>query len=344
MNCPHCQQANIGDARFCAHCGTPLPLAPVPQPFAPTVAAPPSSVPASTSSGSNRAVLIILGVVLLLVLALAGGIYTTVHVAASKLRALAGEDTQTSTQSQGTSSGSTSSDAQQGATQTGNVIGNLLGTDAKGKSDIGNALNNMVKAGGEIERHDKANGNTSGAPDASDTQQAMGAAGGLLSALGSSLGGANRHDPVDFHLLENLLPVALPGMQRAAPRGGSNQAMGIKTTSADVDFHGPANASINIAIKDATAVSGLAGLAAMADNNESEQGGSYEKNESIDGRRVHETWDAQARHGLLSLIVAKRFGVDIEGNNVDMPALKSALAQLDLNKLESMKDVNPQAQ
>ena len=165
-----------------------------------------------------------------------------------------------------------------------------------------------------------------------------------VSALGSSLGGAHRHDPVDFHTLEALLPSALPGMQRAEPRGSSNQAMGIKTASADVDFHGPDNASINVSIKDATAVSGLAGLAAMADADESEQGDSYEKNESIDGHSVHEKWDAQGRHGLLSLIVARRFGVDLEGNNVDMAALKSALAQIDLGKLESMKDVNPQAQ
>ncbi|MEO6799569.1 MAG: hypothetical protein ABI178_06505 [Rhodanobacter sp.] len=301
-----------------------------------------SAAPAVPVSGNGKTVLIVLAVVFGLLLALAVGIYAAFRTVVNKVSALANGDVQ-STQQSRDASASAGGD-QQGARATGNVIGNMLGTDAKGKSDIGNALNNMVKAGGQIEQHDKASGNIGGVPDASDTQQAMGAAGGLLSALGSSLGGAHRHDPVDFHTLEALLPSALPGMQRAEPRGSSNQAMGIKTASADVDFHGPDNASINVSIKDATAVSGLAGLAAMADADESEQGDSYEKNESIDGHSVHEKWDAQGRHGLLSLIVARRFGVDLEGDNVDMAALKSALAQIDLGKLESMKDVNPQAQ
>jgi len=36
--------------------------------------------------------------------------------------------------------------------------------------------------------------------------------------------------------------------------------------------------------------------------------------------------------------------VEIRGDNVDMEALKNALGQIDLGKLESMKDVNPTAQ
>jgi hypothetical protein len=160
--------------------------------------------------------------------------------------------------------------------------------------------------------------------------------------LGSSLGGAHRHDPVDFHTLEDLLPSSLSGMQRDAPEGNANRAMGIKATSADVDFRGPNDARINVSIKDATALSGLAGLAEMANANESEQGDSYEKNETIDGHSVHEKWDGASKHGELSLIVGKRYGVDVEGNNVDMRALRIALGQVDLGKLESMKDTNAQ--
>lgn len=42
--------------------------------------------------------------------------------------------------------------------------------------------------------------------------------------------------------------------------------------------------------------------------------------------------------------MGERFGVDIVGNNVGMDALKNALAQIDLAKLESMKDANRQGQ
>jgi hypothetical protein len=180
---------------------------------------------------------------------------------------------------------------------------------------------------------------------AADTQQqATDAVGGLLGALGNSLGGAQRHDPVDFHTLVSLLPASLKGMQRGTPRGSANQAMGIKTTSAEVDFQGASGARINVSIKDATAFSGIAGLAEMANGTESEQGNDYEKNATVSGRSVHEKWTASDRHAELSLILAQRFGVDITGDGVGMEALESALAGIDLGKLESMKDANPRQQ
>ncbi|MBS0431642.1 MAG: zinc ribbon domain-containing protein, partial [Proteobacteria bacterium] len=251
MNCPKCQYPNAEDARFCVQCGTA---------FSRTAQASPAPTPAApaTPSGSNKTALIVLGVIFGVLLLFVVGIYTAFHMVASKVRALAGGDGQTSSQPQDASQNSSDYETQQGAQVTGNVIGNLLGTDAKGKSDIGKAIGNMAQAGQQIAEHDKANGNANGAPDAQDTQQAMGAVGGLLGALGHSLGGAHRHDPVDFHTLQALLPSSLSGMQRGIPRGEANQAMGIKASSADVDFNGPNDARINVSIKDASAISGLA--------------------------------------------------------------------------------------
>jgi type II secretory pathway pseudopilin PulG len=183
-----------------------------------------------------------------------------------------------------------------------------------------------------------------GSSDAADTQQSTDAVGGFLSALGKSLGGAQQHDPVDFHTLVSLLPPSLKGMQRGTPQGSANQAMGIKTTSAEVDFQGANDARINVSIKDATAFSGIAGLAEMANGTESEQGNNYEKNATVGGRNVHEKWSAADKHGELSLILVQRFGVDITGDGVGMDALERALAGIDLGKLESMKDANPRAQ
>ena len=344
MDCPNCRHSNTGDAHFCTQCGALLANLAAPSPPAVTSAIPQAPVaPIATPAGSHRTVLIVLGAILTLLLLFVVGIYATFHMAASKLRTLAESDQQVSAQSQNSSRTAAASDAEAGATQTGNVIGNLLGTDAKGKTDIGNALNNMTRAGAQIEQHDKANGNSSGAPDAADTQQAMGAAGGLLGALAGSLGGAHRHDPVDFHTLESMLPSSLPGMQRGTPRGETNQAMSIKSSSAEVDFSGADNSRVTVSIKDATAMSGLAGLAAMADSKQSEQGDNYEKNETISGYSVHETWDAASKHGVLSLIVAKRYGVDVSGDRVAMDALKNALGQINLAELEAMKDANPQA-
>lgn len=339
MNCPSCQHANAEGARFCVQCGNALSQA------APAASAAPAQSAPAPASGSNRTVLIVLGVIFGVILLFVVGIYTAFHMVANKVRELASGNEQATSQPQDASQNGAPSEAQQGAQTTGNVIGNLLGTDAKGKSDIGKAIGNLAQTGQQIDQHDKTAGNGNGAPDAQDTQQAMGAVGGLLGALGHSLGGAHRHDPVDFHSLESLLPSSLSGMQRGTPRGEANQAMGMKSSSADVDFTGANDARVNVSISDATAVSGLAGIAEMANNStQSEQGDSYEKSETLDGRNVHEKWDASSKHGELSLIVGGRFGVDVHGDNVDMDALKNALGQIDLGKLESMKDANPTAQ
>jgi hypothetical protein len=64
----------------------------------------------------------------------------------------------------------------------------------------------------------------------------------------------------------------------------------------------------------------------------------------IGGRTVHEKYDAPAKKGELSVIVAKRFSVDLSGNGVDMKALEQSLGQIDLARLESMKDAGAQPQ
>ena len=358
MKCQSCQHENAEGARFCGQCGAPLVQAPIVQaPIAqPPVAAAAQTpiAPAAQPRGGSKTALVILGVIFGVLLLFAVGVYAAFHVAAAKLRTLAAGDTQKIEQpsdAKATAAGTGDSKAaagdaqrQLGAQATGNAIGSILGTDAKGKSDIGKALDNMAQTGQQIDQHNKASGDTSGIPGAADTQQAVTAVGGLLKALGGSLGGASRHDPVDFRTLEALLPSSLAGMQHAPPKGSADDVVGIKTTAAEVDFNGPNDAHVNVSIKDATAISGLAGLAEMANASETEQGESYEKNETIAGHSVHEKWDASSRHGELGLIVGERFGVDIVGNNVGMDALKNALAQIDLAKLEAMKDANRQGQ
>jgi hypothetical protein len=58
---------------------------------------------------------------------------------------------------------------------------------------------------------------------------------------------------------------------------------------------------------------------------------------------VHEKFDSKARKGDLSVMLAKRFQVEITGDGVDMSSLEQALGQVDLAHLESMKDQGAQA-
>lgn len=220
----------------------------------------------------------------------------------------------------------------QGAATVGNAIGNVLGTDAKGKADLGAALSNLANAGGAAQPGASAQTGAS-------AQSPLSAAGGLVSALGGALGGPQRVAPVDYKDLTAMLPASLPGMQRTAAQGENQAAVGVKTSSAKADYTGSDGSGVHIEIADISGVSGLLDLAGgLIQNTTSESDSGFEKDVSIGGRTVHEKFDARSKHGELSVILAKRFSVDVSGSGVDMHTLEQSLGQIDLSRLESMKN------
>jgi hypothetical protein len=243
----------------------------------------------------------------------------------------------------------------QGAAAVGNTIGNILGTDAKGKAGLSAALSNLAKAGEQSQASVQNPQNPAAAsamagqspPAAADTaqnpQSALSATGGLLGALGGALGGPKRVDPVDFKTLTGMLPASLPGMTRASAQGEAQGAVGVKASSAKADYTGKDGTSAHIEIADISGVSGLMDLASgLIQNTTSESDSGYEKDVNLSGRTVHEKYDARGKKGELSVVLAKRFSVDVSGNGVDMQSLEQSLGRIDLARLESMKDAGAQ--
>jgi hypothetical protein len=237
-----------------------------------------------------------------------------------------------------------------GAAAVGNIIGNALGTDDKGKAGLGTALSNLVKTGqtSDASAPVAASGNTPDAPanaPAAPAQSPASALGGLVTALGGALGGSHRVTPVDFKSLTAMLPTSLPGMKRTDAQGEKQGAAGVTTTSAKADYQGNDGADVHIEISDISGVSGLMDAAgSLVQNTTSESASGFERDQIIGGRSVHEKYDAKAKKGDLNIIVAKRFEVDVTGEAVDMNTLEQSLGQVDLARLESMKDQGAQAQ
>ena len=235
----------------------------------------------------------------------------------------------------------------QAAATVGNTIGNMLGTDEKGKAGLGAALSNIAKAG-EAQQPAASGNPAPPAPSAAEAGQSaqspLSAAGGLVSALGSALGGPNRVDTVDFKTLTSLLPASLSGMKRISATGENQGALGVRASSAKADYQGADGSTQHIEIADMSGVSGLMDLAgSLVQNTTSESDSGYEKDVVIAGRTVHEKYDTRERKGDLSVLLAKRYTVDITGNGVDMRSLEQSLGQIDLARLESMKDAGAQA-
>lgn len=177
---------------------------------------------------------------------------------------------------------------------------------------------------------------------ADPAQSAMGAVGGLLSAFGGAMGGANPKQPVDFHKLQDALPATIAGLPRTHIEGGSKQAMGIKAASAKATY-GSGNTRIEIEVSDMSGVAGLMDLAsALPVNESSESDSSYEKRVTLDGRAAQEKFDSRSKHGELSTIVGKRFSVDVTSDGLSAGDLEKALGQVNLSALESMKNVGGQ--
>jgi Yip1 domain len=246
-------------------------------------------------------------------------------------------------------------DAQdQAAATVGNAIGNALGTDDKGKAGIASALSNLAKAGEQNAGSNASNAATSAptsgagaqspgadaanSSPADSAQNAGAAVGGLLGALGGALGGDHPKAAVDFKSLTPLLPASLPGMKRVAASGEAQGAIGIKTTSANGTYQG-GNGTVKVEISDMSALSGLMGMAgALVESTTSESDSGFERNKSIGGYSAHEKYDAPNKHAELSITVAKRYQVDLTGDGVDMSTLENDVGQIDLSRLEAMKD------
>jgi len=65
----------------------------------------------------------------------------------------------------------------------------------------------------------------------------------------------------------------------------------------------------------------------------------YEKTITYKGSKGYEKYDKQEMYGELSIMVAKRFIVEANGNNISMDKIKAAVDLIDVSKLESWKDV-----
>lgn len=154
-----------------------------------------------------------------------------------------------------------------------------------------------------------------------------------------------KYDVVDFRDLKALLPESLGDLKRANAEGEKTGAMGFTISKAEADYNNEDYSKrIDIEITDISGATGFAGIAAwgwaMADiDKESETG--YEKTIKYKGHKAYEKYDSQGEYGSIEVLVSGRFMVSVSGNSVPMDEIKSALDQIDIGKLESMREANP---
>lgn len=154
-----------------------------------------------------------------------------------------------------------------------------------------------------------------------------------------------KYEVVDFRDLKDLLPESIGDLKRTNAQGEKSGTMGFMVSKAEADYNNEDYSQrIDIEITDLTGASGFAGLAAwgwaMAEiDKETETG--YEKTTKYKGHKAFEKYNNRDQYGSLEVLVANRFMVSVNGNNVPMGVIKSAMDQINIGKLEAMKESNP---
>jgi hypothetical protein len=168
------------------------------------------------------------------------------------------------------------------------------------------------------------------------------AAKAAMSALGTALGGGKTVEPVAIEMLKPFVPETFAGLPKKSSRAEKAGALGIMVSKAEARYADASGKSAELEVSDVGGAGGMlafAGWAMVQGEKEDEYG--REKTGKVDGRLVHEKVRKDGRNEY-NVVLGERFIVTAKGNGLDLNALKSAVASLDLGKLEGMKDMGVQ--
>ena len=163
-----------------------------------------------------------------------------------------------------------------------------------------------------------------------------------MKKLEDMMSGEETVEVVNFRKLKELLPEEIDDLKRTGFSGEKTNAFGIKVSKAEGKYKSEDNKQkIEITILDMGSMKGLAGMTAFAwswaeIDKESDDG--FERTFEYKGHKAYEKYNTNYQDGEVQVLVAKRFMVEIKGNDVPVDKIHSALDEVNIGDLESMKD------
>lgn len=144
-------------------------------------------------------------------------------------------------------------------------------------------------------------------------------------------------EPVSFRDLQALFP-DISGWEKGKPTG-ERMSMPVAFSQAEVTYT-KGDATVNAKIVDSTLSSLLLTpySAFLVSGYERETDDGYEKSAIVAGQPGWEKWNSSAKNGEINALVAKRFIVQFEGNDIeDIAVIRKMIESMDLAKLASLK-------
>lgn len=162
---------------------------------------------------------------------------------------------------------------------------------------------------------------------------------GKLAALSKPPGTVDHVESLSAKTIMVFLPDTLAGMKRQNMKADRNEAMGVEVTTAEANYSDGQGHNVQLEVADTGNMRGMMAIAgAVAPESEQQTERGYEKTYTSNDRLVHESWDSNAKSGEYGVIVAQRFSVKASGNTDSIDQLKQVVSDVDLDKLESLKD------
>jgi hypothetical protein len=183
---------------------------------------------------------------------------------------------------------------------------------------------------------EKSNEKMEAAQKSGDTAAQTAAA---FESLGTLLGGGKRVEPVSIDQLIPLVPEHFAGLPKKSSNAERTGMAGIMVATAEATYGDGADKSVSLEITDTGGASGLMGLASWVGvQGQKENDQVSERTERIAGRLVHQRVSKTGGTNEFTIVIGDRFIVKAEGD-ADINSLRTAVSSLDLQKLESMKEV-----
>jgi hypothetical protein len=204
---------------------------------------------------------------------------------------------------------------------------------ACGSSTQQKAADEAQKSSAQVQK--SADEMSKGAQDMARGFEAM--AKGLAGAAGGAAGDVKPVDPVSFHELQTVMP-EIAGWERKNPTGERMTAPFSYSQASATYTNGDARVEEKIMDSGFNQVLFAPFAMFMTAGYEKETQDGFERSVNVGGNPGFEKWDKGTKNGELTVVVSKRFLVQVEGHDVaDEKVLHNILDKTDLAKLASLK-------
>jgi hypothetical protein len=219
------------------------------------------------------------------------------------------------------------------------MLGGLMGGGgaADVQFDEDSPLGGLQELG---ERLEESARNMEAAEKSGDSQAQVAAA---MESLGTLLGGGNRVEAIDIEQLKTFVPDTFAGLPKTSNSAERTGIAGLMVSKAEATYGDGAQTQVALEVMDSGGASGLMGLASWVNvEGEREDDSGSERTQKVDGRLIHEKASKVGGDNEFAVVIGERFLVSAKSRAVDLNALKAAVSDLDLARLESMKGIGVQ--